>query len=65
MHTTTARRSVLTAFDGDDDGDDEAVGFEQIDAMITDRAKGGEGQTDEKIDQMLLEIESQLKKEKA
>lgn len=54
-----------TAFDADYEGNDEAVSFEQIDAMIGERAQGTEGQADEKIDQMLREIETQLKKEKA
>jgi len=53
-----------TAFEADYEGDEEAVSFEQIDLMISERAQMAEGQVDGKIDEMLGEIESQLKKEK-
>ena len=52
-----------TTFEADYEGDEEAVSFEQIDSMITERAQMAEGQVDNKIDEMLGEIESQLKKE--
>lgn len=52
-----------TAFEADYEGDEEAVSFEQIDSMISERAQMAEGQVDGKIDEMLGEIENQLKKE--
>lgn len=52
-----------TSLDFDYEGNEEAVGFDQIDAMISGRADIEESQTDGKIDQMLKEIESQMKKE--
>ncbi len=39
--------------------------FLQIDKIIGERAQAAEGQPDEKIDSMLSEIETQLKKEGA
>lgn len=54
-----------SSFDAEYEGDEDTVGVEQIDAMIADRAQVEEGQIDGKIDQMLGEIEAQLKKEKA
>ncbi|MBN2590028.1 MAG: hypothetical protein JXA96_09205 [Sedimentisphaerales bacterium] len=53
-----------TAFEPDYEADEENVGIEQIDAMISERAEMAEGQVDGKIDDMLGEIEKQLKKEK-
>jgi len=52
-----------TTFQAEYEGDEEAVSFEQIDSMITERAQMAEGQVDDKIDEMLGEIEKQLKKE--
>lgn len=52
-----------TAFEADYEGDEESVSFEQIDSMISERAQMAEGQVDGKIDEMLGEIEKQLKKE--
>jgi len=52
-----------TAFEGEYEGEEEAVSFEQIDSMITERAQMAESQVDGKIDEMLGEIENQLKKE--
>ena len=52
-----------TAFDVEYEEGEEAVSFEQIDSMITERAQIEEGKVDGKIDEMLGEIESQLKKE--
>jgi len=54
-----------SSFDVDYEGDEETVGLEQIDTMIAERAQIEEGQVDSKIDDMLSEIESQLKQEKA
>ena len=54
-----------TSFDTDYEADEEAVSFEQIDAMIGEQAQVEEGAVDGKIDQMLGDIEAQLKKEKA
>ena len=54
-----------SSFDAEYEGDEDTVGVDQIDAMIADRAQVEEGQIDGKIDQMLGEIEAQLKKEKA
>lgn len=54
-----------SAFVGEYEGDEEAVDIQQIDSMIGERAQVEEGQVDGKIDEMLSEIESQLKKEKA
>ncbi len=54
-----------SAFVGDYEGDEEAVDISQIDSMLSERAQMEEGQVDGKIDQMLSEIEGQLKKEKA
>lgn len=56
-------RVSATTFDMDYEGDDEAVSFEQIDSMIGERAQVEEGKVDGKIDEMLGEIEKQLKKE--
>jgi len=53
-----------TAFEADYEGGEEAVSFEQIDSMISERAQMAEGEVDGKIDEMLDEIEKQLKKEK-
>ena len=53
-----------SAFVGEYEGDEEAVDISQIDTMIGERAKLEEGQVDGKIDEMLGEIEGQLKKEK-
>jgi hypothetical protein len=53
-----------STLDADYEGDDEAVGFEQVDSMISEKAGLEEGQVDGQIDQMLSDIESQLKKEK-
>ena len=53
-----------TAFEADYEGGEEAVSFEQIDSLITERAQMAEGEVDGKIDEMLGEIENQLKKEK-
>jgi len=52
-----------TALVGEYEADEEAVGIDQIDSMITERAQMAEGQVDSKIDEMLGEIENQLKKE--
>jgi hypothetical protein len=52
-----------TAFEADYEGGEETVSFEQIDSMITERAQMAEGQVDSKIDEMLSDIEKQLKKE--
>ncbi|MFC1604314.1 hypothetical protein ACFL5F_04725 [Planctomycetota bacterium] len=52
-----------TTFEADYEGEEEAVSFEQIDSMISERAQMAEGKVDGKIDEMLGEIESQLKKE--
>ena len=54
-----------SAFVGDYEGDEEAVDVSQIDSMLSERAQMEEGQVDGKIDQMLSEIESQFKKERA
>ncbi len=54
-----------SAFEADYEGGEEDVGFEQIDKIIGERAQAAEGQPDEKIDSMLSEIETQLKKEGA
>lgn len=54
-----------SAIVGEYEGDEEAVDVSQIDSMISERAKLEEGQVDGKIDEMLSEIENQLKKEKA
>jgi hypothetical protein len=54
-----------SAFVGEYEGDEEAVDIQQIDSMIGERAQVEEGQVDGKIDEMLSQIESQLKKEKA
>jgi hypothetical protein len=54
-----------TTFEVDYEGEEEAVSIEQIDTMIAERAQMAEGQVDGKIDEMLGEIESQLKKETA
>ena len=54
-----------SAFVGDYEGDEEAVDVSQIDSMLSERAQIEEGQVDGKIDEMLSEIERQLKKEKA
>lgn len=53
-----------STLDADYEGDDQAVGFEQVDNMISEKAGLEEGQVDGQIDQMLSDIESQLKKEK-
>jgi hypothetical protein len=47
------------------EGDEEAVDIQQIDSMLAERAQIEEGQVDGKIDDMLGQIEAQLKKEKA
>lgn len=52
-----------SSFDVDYEGDDETVGLDQIEAMISERAGMEEGQVDGKIDAMLSEIEAQLKRE--
>ena len=52
-----------TALESGYEGDEEAVNYEQIDSMITERAQMAEGQMDSKIDEMLSDIEKQLKKE--
>ena len=44
-------------------GDEEVVGIDQIESMISERAQMEEGQVDGKIDDMLRDIEGQLKKE--
>jgi len=54
-----------SAFVGEYEGDEEAVDVSQIDSMISERAQVEEGQVDGKIDEMLSQIENQLKKEKA
>jgi hypothetical protein len=54
-----------SAIVGEYEGDEEAVDVSQIDSMISERAQMEEGQVDGKIDEMLSEIENQLKKEKA
>jgi len=54
-----------SAFVGDYEGDEEAVDIQQIDSMLSERAQMEEGHVDGKIDEMLGEIENQLKKEKA
>lgn len=54
-----------SAFVGEYEGDEEAVDISQIDSMISERAQVEEGQGDGKIDEMLSQIENQLKKEKA
>ena len=56
-------RISSTAFDVEYEEGQEAVSFKQIDSMITERAQIAEGKVDDKIDEMLGEIESQLKKE--
>jgi hypothetical protein len=53
-----------SAIVGEYEGDEEAVDVSQIDSMISERAQMEEGQVDGKIDEMLSEIENQLKKEK-
>jgi hypothetical protein len=50
---------------GEYEGDEEAVDIQQIDSMLAERAQIEEGQVDGKIDDMLGQIEAQLKKEKA
>jgi len=54
-----------SAIVGEYEGDEEAVDIQQIDSMLSERAQIEEGQVDGKIDEMLSQIESQLKKEKA
>jgi len=54
-----------SAIVGEYEGDEEAVDIQQIDSMLTERAQIEEGQVDGKIDEMLNQIENQLKKEKA
>jgi hypothetical protein len=50
---------------GEYEGDEEAVDIQQIDSMLAERAQIEEGQVDGKIDEMLGQIEAQLKKERA
>ena len=54
-----------SAIVGEYEGDEEAVDIQQIDSMLSERAQIEEGQVDGKIDEMLNQIENQLKKEKA
>ncbi|OHB63186.1 MAG: hypothetical protein A2Y77_17695 [Planctomycetes bacterium RBG_13_62_9] len=54
-----------SAIVGEYEGDEEAVDIQQIDSMLAERAQIEEGQVDGKIDEMLSQIENQLKKEKA
>ncbi len=54
-----------SAIVGEYEGDEETVDLQQIDSMLSERAQIEEGQVDGKIDEMLSQIESQMKKEKA
>ena len=54
-----------SSMDVDYEGDEESVGFAEIDAMIGERAQAAGGQADDRIETMLGEIENKLKQEKA
>ena len=49
----------------DYEGDEDSVGFAEIDAMIGERAQAAGGESDDRIERMLGEIENKLKQEKA